>query len=65
MGVSTEQRFKAVDDALLAVLPQDGRRWYSKPFLLRLNFSIASLVIFGEILFRPLLMILSPHLSDS
>lgn len=37
----------AIGKELLAVLPNDGVPWYKKPYLLRLNFSILSLVLFG------------------
>jgi hypothetical protein len=44
MGFSTTQ---AVGAELAAVLPNDGIPWYKKPHLLRLNFSIISIVLFS------------------
>lgn len=36
----------AIGHELLAVLPNDNIPWYKKPHLLRLNFSLLSLVLF-------------------
>jgi hypothetical protein len=44
MGFSTTQ---AVGAELAAVLPNDGIPWYKKPHLLRLSFSIISIVLFS------------------
>lgn len=43
---SAEAHKKAIGDELLAVLPSDGRPWYTKGHLLKLNFCILSLVLF-------------------
>ncbi|KXS98241.1 hypothetical protein AC578_6274 [Pseudocercospora eumusae] len=44
---SHKSRSNAIGPELLAVLPQDDRAWYSKPYLLKLNFCLLSLVIFS------------------
>ena len=47
MGFSTAPASsKAVGDELAAVLPQDGKKWYQRTHLLKLNFILLSLVFF-------------------
>lgn len=39
---------KAVGADMAAVLPQDGRPWYKKTHLLKLNFCMLSLILFSS-----------------
>lgn len=46
MGNNPAER--GIGAALAAVLPQDGLRWWQKPYLVYLNFCIVSLFLFSS-----------------
>ncbi|KAK4633941.1 Lactose permease [Fulvia fulva] len=45
---ATKPRSKAIGDELQAVLPNDGRPWYTKAHLIKLNWVILSLMLFSS-----------------
>jgi predicted KAP-like P-loop ATPase len=52
----------AVGDELAAVLPQDGKPWYKRGYLLKLNFIILSLVLYCKLSYS--LHVDTPSLSS-
>lgn len=40
--------FNSIDNELLSILPSDGKPWYKKPHLIKLNFCIFSLILFSS-----------------
>jgi hypothetical protein len=59
MGIVTTTKSRTVGHELAAVLPKSNQPWYNNGGLLKLNFCIASIIMFCETLSR------LTHLSTS